>query len=263
MREAANPAPATFLWFAAHDLRLARRRIRAFFGAARPTKIALILGAAVLLFHALAYFGLGAALEDFDDGHRALYPYVGAAAIFILPWIVSQALTNATRALYSRGDLDIILSSPMPARPVFAARSLAIALESILSVAIFVLPIANALVLLAGPRWLAIYPALAAAGLFGTACGLFLTLGLFRFVGPRRTRVLANVLAAMIGASFAIGAQLYNIASPAYRQAMKDWLASARVGGLLDPDSPVWIPVRAAAGEPWALLQWCAAALAL
>ncbi|MFV0280104.1 MAG: hypothetical protein ACK5JM_04995, partial [Rhodoblastus sp.] len=142
-------------------------------------------------------------------------------------------------------------------------RSLAIALESILSVAIFVLPIANALVLLAGPHWLAIYPALAAAGLSGTACGLFLTLGLFRLVGPRRTRVLANVLAALIGASFAIGAQVYSIASPAYRQAMKDWLASARVGGLLDPDSPVWIPVRAAAGEPWALLQWCAAALAL
>ncbi|MCC2102877.1 MAG: hypothetical protein KDJ20_01940, partial [Hyphomicrobiales bacterium] len=220
--------PATFRWFAAHDLTLARRRVRAFFGTSGPIKIALILGAAILFFHMLAIFALGTALEDFDDGRRALYPYVGSAALFILPWIVSQALTNATRALYTRGDLDIVLSSPMPARPVFAARSLAIALESILSVAIFILPIANALALLADGRWLAVYPALAAAGLFGTAIGLVLMLGLFRFVGPRRTRVVANVLATLIGASFAIGLQAYNIAPAAYRMAIADWLHGAR-----------------------------------
>ncbi|HMN71466.1 MAG TPA: hypothetical protein PKA55_06310 [Rhodoblastus sp.] len=256
-------APATFLWFAAHDLTLARRRVRAFFGKSGPLKIALILGAAVLFFHALALFALDTALEDFDGDRRALYPYVGSAALFILPWIVSQALTNATRALYTRGDLDIVLSSPMPARPVFAARSLAIALESVLSVAIFVLPIANALALLAGANWLAIYPALAAAGLFGTGVGLVLTLGLFRLVGPRRTRVVANVLATLIGASFAIGLQAYNIAPPATRMAMSEWLAGARAGGLLDTDSFVWLPIRAAAGEAGPLLLWCGASAAL
>lgn len=255
--------PATFLWFAAHDLKLARRRVRAFFGSSGPIKIALILGAGIVFFHALALFALDTALEDFDDGRRALYPYVGSAALFILPWIVSQALTNATRALYTRGDLDIVLSSPMPARPVFAARSLAIALESMLSVAIFVLPIANALALLADRRWLAIYPALAAAGLFGTAVGLVLMLGLFRFVGPRRTRVVANVLATLIGASFAIGLQAYNIAPASYRMTIGEWLSGARAGGLLDADSLLWIPIRAAAGEPFALLVWCAVSLAL
>ena len=258
-----RPAPATFLWFAAHDLTLARRRVRAFFGSSGPIKIALVLGAAVLFFHTLALFALNVALEDFDDGRRALYPFVGSAALFILPWIVSQALTNATRALYTRGDLDIVLSSPMPARPVFAARSLAIALESILSVAIFVLPIANALALLADGRWLAIYPALAAGGLFGTAVGLILMLGLFRLVGPRRTRVVANVLATLIGASFAIGLQAYTIAPPAYRAALAEWLTAARAGGLLDPDGFLWIPIRAAAGEPWPLFLWCGASLAL
>ncbi len=255
--------PATFLWFAAHDMLLARRRVRAFFGKSGPIKIGLILGAAILLFHALAIFALDTALEDFEDARRALYPFVGSAALFILPWIVSQALTNATRALYSRGDLDIVLSSPMPARPVFAARSLAIALESILSVAIFVLPIANALAWIADARWLAIYPTLAAGGLFGTAIGLVLMLGLFRLVGPRRTRVVANVLATLIGASFAIGLQAYNIVTPATRVAFSEWLASARAGGLLDPDSLLWLPVRAAAGEPVALLVWCGLSVAL
>jgi len=255
--------PATFLWFAAHDMLLARRRVRAFFGKSGPIKIALILGSGILFFHALAFLALDSALDEFDDGRRALYPYVGSAALFILPWIVSQALTNATRALYTRGDLDIVLSSPMPARPVFAARSLAIALESILSVAIFVLPIANALAFIADARWLAIYPALAAGGLFGTAVGLILMLGLFRVVGPRRTRVVANVLATLIGASFAIGLQAYNIVSPASRLAMSEWLAGARAGGLLDPDSFLWIPIRAAAGEVWPLILWCGASVAL
>ncbi|MCB1543721.1 MAG: hypothetical protein H6872_02650 [Methylobacteriaceae bacterium] len=258
-----RPQPATFRWFAAHDLKLARRRVRAFFGKSGPIKITLILGAALVFFHALALFALDTALEDFEDGRRALYPFVGSAALFILPWIVSQALTNATRALYTRGDLDIVLSSPMPARPVFAARSLAIALESIFSVAIFVLPIANALALLADGRWLAIYPTLAAAGLFGTGLGLVLMLGLFRFVGPRRTRVVANVLATLIGASFAIGLQAYNIAPAAYRMAISEWLSGARAGGLLDRDSLIWIPIRAAGGEPWPLLLWCGVSLAL
>ena len=251
--------PATFFWFAAHDLKLARRRVRAFFGASSPLKIAAILGAALLFFHGLAWFGLSSALEDFDDARRALYPAVGSAALFILPWIVSQALTNATRALYTRGDLDIVLSSPMPARPVFAARSLAIAFESILSIAIFVLPMANVLAAIADWRWLAIYPALAAAGLFGTALGLVLMLGLFRLVGPRRTRVIANVLATLIGAAFAIGLQAYNIIPDSWRSELVDWLTSARVGGLLDPDGLLWTPVRAAAGEPVALAAWCLA----
>lgn len=258
-----EPRPATFLWFAAHDLRLARRRVRAFFGKAGPVKIALILGAAVFLFHALALFALDTALADFGQNQRALFPYVGSAALFVLPWIVSQALTNATRALYTRGDLDIVLSSPMPARPVFAARSLAIALESILSVAIFMLPIANALAWVADVRWLAIYPALAAAGLFGTAIGLVLMLGLFRLVGPRRTRVVANVLATLIGASFAIGLQAYNIASHETRMAIGEWLAGARAGGLLDADSLLWLPVRAAAGEAVPLAIWCGVSVAV
>ena len=139
------------------------------------------------------------------------------------------------------------------------ARSLAIAFESILSIAIFVLPMANVLAAIADWRWLAIYPALAAAGLFGTALGLVLMLGLFRLVGPRRTRVIANVLATLIGAAFAIGLQAYNIIPDSWRSELVDWLTSARVGGLLDPDGLLWTPVRAAAGEPVALAAWCLA----
>jgi ABC-2 type transport system permease protein len=255
--------PGTFLWFAAHDLLLARRRVRAFFGKAGPVKIALILGAALAVFHGMAWWAMDYALDVYDNGHDALYPTVATIMVFVLPWIVSQALTNATRALYSRGDLDIILASPMPARPVFAARSIAIAFESILSIAIFLLPVANMMAILADPRWLAIYPTLLATGLFGTGLGLVLTLVLFRICGPRRTRIVAQVLATLIGACFAIGLQVFNIAPASFRASIAEKLANSHAGGLLDSDSPIWIPVRAAGGELSALAIWIAISVAV
>jgi ABC-2 type transport system permease protein len=256
--------PATFLWFAAHDTRLALRRVHAFFGKpASRAKIVSLLGLALVLFHALAWGAAQAAVEHFSGGFRALYPTVATAMLFILPWIVSQALTNATRALYSRGDLDIVLASPMSPRPVFAARACAIALESILSVAIFILPLANMMALVAGWRWLAIYPTLVAAGLFGAGIGLFLTLALFRLCGPRRTRTVANIFATIIGAAFALGLQAYNIAPMAFRAHLERAIGGSHVSGLLDPDSALWIPVRAAAGEPRALVVWTLVSIAV
>ncbi|MFO1115647.1 MAG: hypothetical protein U1E28_08195 [Beijerinckiaceae bacterium] len=249
--------PATFLWFAAHDLRLAMRRVRAFFGAtASPTKVILILALALGFFHLLAWGAARAAVEFFSGGFEALYPTVATAMLFILPWIVSQALTNSTRALYSRGDLDIILASPMSPRPVFAARACAIALESILSVAIFILPVANMMALVADWRWLAIYPTLIACGFFGAGVGLFLMMALFRICGPRRTRTVANVFATIIGAAFAIGLQAFNIAPMAFREHLADAIENSHLGGLLDIQSPIWIPVRAAAGDGRALIVW-------
>ncbi len=253
--------PATFLWFVAHDLRLALRRIQSFLGAIAPVRIALILAAALALFHALAWAAANLALGYAKDGREELYPSVATAALFILPWIVSQALTNATRALYSRGDLDLVLASPMSPRPVFAARSLAIAVESVLSVAIFVLPLADMLALVVDWRWLAIYPTLAAAGLSGTGVGLILALVLFRICGPRRTRVIANLIATLIGAAFAIALQAFNIAPATVRANLGQALARSHMGALLDADSAFWTPVRAAAGEPSALAIWLAASV--
>ena len=264
--------PGTFLWFAAHDLLLARRRVRAFFGKAGPLRIAVNLSLAIAVFHAFSWYAIDHAVNvTYEDGHDSFYPTVATVMLFALPWIVSQALTNATRALYSRGDLDIILASPMPARPVFAARSLAIALESIGSIAIFAFPVANVMAWIADARWLAIYPTLLATGLFGTGLGLMLTLALFHVCGPRRTRTVAQVLATLIGAGFAIGLQIVGVAPAAFRAKIADRLAQTGAGSLFDADSPLWIPVRAAGGELDSLAIWigvsvlvfAAAALAL
>ncbi len=255
--------PGGFLWFARHDLRLAGRRMRAFFGKTKPATIALLLGVALALFHALGWVVANRIAEDGAGDPQAGWPSVAMALVFIVPWIVSQALTNATRALYSRGDLDIVLASPMSARSLFVARAAAIALESIGSVAIFTLPIANMMALLVGARWLAIYPALLAAGFFGTGLGLFATMGLFRLCGPQRTRLVAQVAATLIGAGFALGLQVANVMPESALAAFFALVDAAEPGGLFDRASLWWLPVRAAAGQPAALALWGAASLAV
>ena len=239
-------AVAGFVQLVRHDLRIMGRRIAAMARGAGGRRFVLFVIAAVAIFHALAWpFALTVA-EDAVRDPLAIDLAVMAGLAFVLPWIVSQALTNATRALYSRGDLDLVLASPVSPAAFFAARALAIAIESVVSIAIFLLPVANMLAIVAGPRWLAIYPMLAICGLFGTAVGLVLTMLLFRVAGPRRTRTLSQVFATIIGASFALGLQAANLAP--------SWMHQAVRARAPDRDHVLSLPVRAATGDPGSLV---------
>ena len=62
-------------------------------------------------------------------------------------------------------------------------------------------------VFLDGPPWLAAYGVLAGLGALSTAIALTITMALFRFVGPKRTRLIAQIVAALVGAGFVIGVQ--------------------------------------------------------
>ncbi len=148
--------PGSFGWLIAQDLRLSLRRLQGMFGALKPRTAALILLAALVAFHGLAWpvaHWLGA-----DGDPRLFYPSLAAGVLFVLFWLISQSLTGATRALYTRGDLDLLLASPLPPTHILGARAIAIAAEAMGAVAILVLPITNMNVLVNGWRWLAIYP---------------------------------------------------------------------------------------------------------
>lgn len=163
-----------------------------------------------------------------------------------------------TRAPYTRGDLDLLFASPLPAHRTLAAKALAVAVESISSVAIFLLPIANMNVILNGWSWLAVYPALLACGLFATSIGIMLTLGLFRLMGPRRTRIISQVLATVIGASFVLLMQALYVLPDSVRESIVAAIDSPDSGWLFDRDGLLWLPVRAAAGSLPDLLVWLA-----
>ena len=127
--------------------------------------------------------------------------------------MVSQAMESITRAFYTRADLDLILASPVAAQRLFAVRIATVAL----AVAAMALPLAgpfiNMLAFRGGSHWLGAYGVILAMGAAATAVAVALTVALFRVIGPKRTRLTAQVLAAIIGAAFVIGLQVAAILS--------------------------------------------------
>ena len=249
----------TIPWFARHELRLAWREWVGMLTAGRRRRaIAVVIGFAVfaVFMHGLAYFLVGRFAAVGADratiGRDALL-YVSVIGLLSWSLVISQALEGVVRAFYARSDLDLILSSPVATRRILAVRIGAIALTTMAMAMLLAGSFINVLACLGGARWLAAYGAVAAGGAAATAIAVGLTILLFRLIGPRRTRFVAQVLAAVIGAMFVIGLQGAAILSygTISRFAI---LQSERLAHILPPvDSALWWPARAIMGDVAAL----------
>jgi len=249
-------APASFGWFARHELNLAWREWIAMMTGGRRARgigLAVFLAAVTVVLHLMAF---GLVLPWVKSGIVAdkttLVMLTGTGMLF---WTVmlSQALESVTRVYYARSDLDLILSSPASSRKLFAVRTSSVALTTIVLTGMLASPLINMLVFLDGPHWLAAYGVLAGLGALSTAIALTITMALFRFVGPKRTRLIAQIVAALVGAGFVIGVQAAailhygNMSRFALFQSA-DLVASAPALG-----SPLWLPAQAAMGD-WSAL---------
>src|SRR5262249_6002047 len=115
-------------------------------------------------------------------------------------------------------------------------------------------PFINVLAWRGGAHWLAAYAVAAALGATAAAIAVALTVALFRAIGPRRTRLIAQVVAAVIGAGFVIGLQMAAILSYGTLSRIA-FLRSDRLVELMpDLDSALWWPARAMLGDPRALI---------
>ncbi len=74
-------------------------------------------------------------------------------------------------------------------------------------------PFVDVLVIGGGIRWFAAYGVVVAIGLSAAAVAIAVTILLFRLIGPSRTRLVAQILAAIIGAGFVIALQIAAILS--------------------------------------------------
>ncbi|HLW91841.1 MAG TPA: hypothetical protein VKS78_11140, partial [Roseiarcus sp.] len=157
-------------------------------------------------------------------------------------------------------DLDLIFAAPVSSRAILAARALSIAIDGVASVAILLLPLANMNALVGHWTWLAVYPALAATGLFGSAIGIALALVLFAAFGPRRARLASQIAGTAIGASFVLGLQALSMLPASARAAFMHVVTPPAAGGW-DFRTLLWLPAKAAAGDPMSLLAWCAIGL--
>ncbi|HTH34488.1 MAG TPA: permease, partial [Xanthobacteraceae bacterium] len=191
-------APGTAIWFARHEARLAWRDWLSMITAGRRERLRRVC-LAILIFaiflHFVAYWMIG----PYADAAPDTSTLVAITTTVLLSWLlmISQAMESMTRAFYSRSDLDLILASPVSADRLFAVRITTIAL----SVAAMALPLAapfiNILVARGGGHWLGAYALIVAMGAAATALAVGFTVALFRLIGPKRTRLVAQVIAAV------------------------------------------------------------------
>jgi ABC-2 type transport system permease protein len=256
--------PGTALWFARHEARLAWRDWLSMMTAGRRERLprALIAIAAFVIFmHFVAFWMVG----RYADAMPNKATLIAISASVLLSWLlmVSQAMETTTRAFYTRSDLDLILSSPVSTAKLFAVRIATIALAMALMALPLAAPFIDVLIARGGWRWLGAYGLIVAMGVAATALAVGLTVALFRLVGPKRTRFLAQVVAAVIGAAFVIGLQVAAIMSYgtlSRASVVESPVVVAHVPGL---DSFVWWPARAALGDGFALAGVLALSLAL
>jgi ABC-2 type transport system permease protein len=258
--------PATLPWFAAHEFRLAWRDLRWMLtaGRRRTTATILIVIAVVAAFmHFVAYRMVGGFAVIDGGPDKATLVVVTVAALLAWSMMLSQALESVTRAFYARADLDLILSSPSSARALFVVRIAALGMSAIFTALAIAAPFINVLAFTGGVRWLAGYIAAIAMGATAAALAVAMTAAMFRLIGPKRTRLAAQIIAAVIGAAFVIGIQFGAIFTFGTLSQLT-WMRSTEILRLTPGvDSVAWWPARAILGEPVALATALAASLAL
>jgi ABC-2 type transport system permease protein len=227
-------------WLLAHEVRMAWRAIDGRSGEKKAglsgSKAALILLVGVGLL-GLVGGGVGLAflVWQFPVGPSPMAALIVTGAMgAVLTLMLTHAINASVQALYQRGDMDLLLSSPLKPRVVLTVRLVAIAVSTGLLYYLLVTSFVLAAWALGQPHWLTLYGLIAGLTLIATTLGLGLTMALFSLIGPRRTRVVAQITAGVVGASAFLGSQIYNFTRPrnddqggnALAELFQSWTAS-------------------------------------
>jgi ABC-2 type transport system permease protein len=250
--------PGSIRWLFRHEVRLLWFSA----GSGKPGKSSrrpgmaglLTMGLAWLALHALALYVVWR-IGDIDVRDPRVPVALTALLFGCMTFMLSSSLKSSVLVLFERGDLDLLLSSPLPSHSIFTVRLGTVAVGSAALYLFFLAPFAHAGALLGHVRWLALYPVLLGIATVVACAAMLLTLGLVRLIGARRTRIVAQVIGALAGALIFLLSQLFAQfskemdarAAAAFARAFAD-------DGLLGSGSPVWLPGRALLGEPLPLL---------
>ena len=246
--------PGSIPWLLVHEVRVAYRGFALRKGQKRPWRLPLALA----LMTGFALWG-GWMLSGVIAGrplprHPLLLLGLEAAEAVLFTLMLAQSLTLATQAFFERNDLDLLLSSPLSPGRVLTVRALGIAVTASLLYLLLVSALLLPLALRGDFKWLAVYVGIVDLALLATAAGLGLAMALFRVLGPKRTRVVAQVLAALIGASAFLAGQARNVLGRDQWRALTERLGGDLRHTAYDPNALYSWPARAILGEPLPLL---------
>jgi ABC-2 type transport system permease protein len=257
-------APGSSRWLLRHELRMAWYGAAVNAGGRRRmgwASIAVWVMAWTVL-HVLAFIVLRKAAPGGVMDPRLAIPAT-LALVAVATLMLSTSLRSSVMALFERGDLDLLLSSPLSSRSIFTVRLLGVILSCAALYLFLFGPLVHVGVALGQFGWIGVYVTIATTATLMACLGMLLTLALVRVLGARRTRVLAQVLGAVAGALLFLVSQSYSMFSQTaqgdsaarslQRLAQSPWLA---------PDSALWLPGRAVLGEPLPMLVMAVLGLA-
>jgi ABC-2 type transport system permease protein len=248
--------PGSSRWLLRHELRLAWYNAAVNAGGRRRMGWASI--AVWVVTWTLLHVGAFVVLRKLGTGgpmdpRFAIVATIALAAIAI--FMLSSSLKASVLTLFERGDLDLLLSSPLPSRSIFTVRLLGVILACAALYLFLFGPLVHVGVALGQFRWLGVYVSIATMATLMACFGMLLTLALVRVLGARRTRVLAQVLSAVAGALLFLLSQSFSLL-PQTRDAgvTERTLHRMTASPWLAPDSLLWLPGRAVLGEPLPVL---------
>jgi len=244
-------APGSLLWFARFEARLAWRDTLSMMTAGRlgrRRKLAVGLITLTLFLHGVAYlllrFVTGAVRPDLPT-----LVLVTAGLALAASAMLAQAMETVTRIFYTRSDLELILTAPVDAGKLFAVRIGAMALSAAGMSMLIIGPFIDVLAWRGGLQWLGGYGVLIAVSVTSTAIAVALTTLLFRVMGPARTRLVAQIAAAVVGGLFVIGLQVAAMLSTGTLSRLAFLNSPYFLAHVPDIDSALWYPARAAMGD--------------
>jgi ABC-2 type transport system permease protein len=248
--------PGSLAWFARFEARLAWRDVLSMMAAgrvARPRK--LLIGVAVfqVVLHLIASLVLRFVTEDIRPDLSALI-MVTSGIVLSASAMLSQAMESVTRIFYTRSDLELILTAPVQPGKLFAVRIAAMAVTATVMSVLVMGPFINVLAWRGGPHWLTAYGVLIAVSVATTALAVALTVLLFKLMGPARTRLIAQIAAAIIGGLFVIGLQVAAMLSTGTMSRLAFLASPVVLAYAPGIESALWYPARAAMGDVYCLL---------
>lgn len=250
-------------WFAHHELRLSWRDFARMMHATRSVRTAVAVTAFVVLTHVVAYAVVGRYADLAARPGKAELVVVSAGVLLTWLLLLSQGIESATRVIYTRSDLDVIISSPVDLSRVISVRLAAVALTVTLMASVVSLPFLDVLVWTGGARWLSALGMIVAGGLSASAVAIALTMLMFRLIGEARARLVAQIVAAVVGAGFVIGLQVVAVTSYDTMSRMAALTSNAMLSLAPGTDSLLWLPARAVTGDAGAMAALLAASFLL
>jgi ABC-2 type transport system permease protein len=253
--------PSSLPWLLKYELLLLWRGM----GGKKVIFISVTLGLLWLAFHVLAWFMLFGLNKGLQAGGISTLPPRVLVIIGLVFWSFftisfSYSVAQSVSSLFTRGDMDLLLASPLKGRSILAVRALAVAISAALLPALMFVPFANVAPFAGMPKLLAMYPAVIAFGLLSAALAILLTMSLVKMLGVRRAKVTAQVMGAFIGAGAFLVSQAHNFLSSSTQAALSEWFkAESQIGGFLGPESVLWWPARAFMGDALPLFAFAVA----